>query len=128
VGAELVWIASRRLLEAGVDPWIGVPLWIAAPGWEAANALDVSRATSAGFAHRPLVETIQGAWAHPGDDGKSGLSEDAERDLLARVGEGPWVGEGPSVGDAVPTRSEQIGDELVDNGPVAGEQGKARLR
>ena len=43
VDAELVWIASDRLLGAGLDPWMGVPLWITGSGWEAANAVDVSR-------------------------------------------------------------------------------------
>jgi 2'-hydroxyisoflavone reductase len=84
VDSDLVWIPSKRLLEAGVDPWMGVPLWIAAPGWEAANAVDIGRATDVGLSHRPLTDTIDGALAYPGDDGQSPFSEKAERSLLAR--------------------------------------------
>jgi 2'-hydroxyisoflavone reductase len=84
VEAELVWIPSSRLIEAGLDWWMGIPLWIAAPGWEAANAVDVSRALDAGLRYRPLADTIAGALAHPGDSGGSPLSLEAERELLAR--------------------------------------------
>ncbi len=87
VGAELIWIPSKQLLEAGVNPWMGVPLWIAAPDWEAANAVDIDRAVGAGLSHRPLIDIIDiidVALAHPGDDGQSSLSEDPERDLLSR--------------------------------------------
>jgi 2'-hydroxyisoflavone reductase len=85
VSTELVWIPSRHLLEAGVNPWMGVPLWIAGPGWEAANAVDVDRALGAGLSHRPLTDVIAGALAYPGDDGQSPFSEDSERDLLSRL-------------------------------------------
>ena len=85
VGAELVWIPSQQLLEAGVNPWMGVPLWIAAPGWEAANAVDIDRALKSGLFRRPLNEIIDGALVHPGDDGQSSLSEGSERDLLGRL-------------------------------------------
>jgi 2'-hydroxyisoflavone reductase len=57
--ADLVWVPTPWLLEAGVDPWMGVPLWIAAPGWSAANQVDVSRAFGAGLKQRPLAETIR---------------------------------------------------------------------
>lgn len=86
VEAEPVWVPSHQLLEAGVDPWMGVPLWIGAPGWEAANAVDITRAMNAGLWHRPLVDTIKAALEHPGDDGDPPLSEEAERNLLARFG------------------------------------------
>jgi 2'-hydroxyisoflavone reductase len=61
--AELVWVPSTRLLEAGLDPWMGVPLWIGAPGWEAANRVSIDRALDAGLTFRPLEETIAAALA-----------------------------------------------------------------
>jgi 2'-hydroxyisoflavone reductase len=84
VDAELVWISSQDLLEAGIDPWMGVPLWIAAPGWDAANAVDITRAIDAGLTHRALSDTITGALAHPGDNGQSPLSAEDEETLLTR--------------------------------------------
>ena len=86
IGADITWIASHRLLEVGVAPWMGVPLWIAAPGWEAANAVDTSRATESGLSFRPLADTIAGALSHPGDTGPSTFSRARERDLLTRLG------------------------------------------
>ena len=85
VDAELVWIASDRLLGAGLDPWMGVPLWITGSGWEAANAVDVSRAVAAGLRHRPISQTIEGALAFPGGSGSLPLAPDLEEDLLRRL-------------------------------------------
>lgn len=84
VAVEPVWIPSKQLLEAGLDPWMGVPLWIGARGWEAANAVDTARAVDAGLSHRPLVDTVEGALAYPGDDGHLPLSAEAEGELLKR--------------------------------------------
>lgn len=86
--AVLQWAPAARLLDAGVDPWMGVPLWVAAPGWEAANDADVSRALAAGLRLRPLVETIRDtlAWdlARGGPEpGKEGLSREREKDCCA---------------------------------------------
>jgi 2'-hydroxyisoflavone reductase len=81
VDAETVWIPSARLLDAGLDPWMGVPLWIGAAGWEAANAVDVSRATRAGLAFRPLLHTITDARLDAGDR-EPLLSASSERTLL----------------------------------------------
>jgi 2'-hydroxyisoflavone reductase len=85
VDAEITWIASQRLLEVGVAPWMGVPLWIAAPGWDAANAVDTSRATQSGLSFRSLADTIAGALAHPGDTGPSTFTRAHERELLTRL-------------------------------------------
>lgn len=84
VDVELVWVASERLIEAGLDPWMGVPLWIGASGWEAANAVDVSRAAGTGLRVRPLAETIEGALAFPGASGSLLLAAQLEKDLLRR--------------------------------------------
>ena len=84
IEAPLVWVDTERLLAAGVDPWMGVPLWIGAPGWEAANLVDISRATDAGLAHRPVRDTLAGAIAFPGDGGQVPLTPEQERRLLER--------------------------------------------
>ena len=60
--AELVWVPTDELLEAGLDPWMDVPLWIAAPGWEAAHRVPIDRALRAGLEFRPLEDTIGVAW------------------------------------------------------------------
>ena len=84
VDAELVWVASDRLAEAGLDPWMGVPLWIGASGWEAANAVDISRAVGSGLRFRPVGETIVGALAFPGAEESMPLPAELESDLLRR--------------------------------------------
>jgi 2'-hydroxyisoflavone reductase len=59
--AELVWVSTPALLEAGLDPWMGVPLWIGAAGWEAANRVPIERALQAGLTFRPLRDTVAAA-------------------------------------------------------------------
>jgi 2'-hydroxyisoflavone reductase len=59
--AKVVWVPANKLLEAGVDPWMGVPLWIGDPAWHAANRVDITRALRAGLEFRDLDETIRGA-------------------------------------------------------------------
>jgi 2'-hydroxyisoflavone reductase len=82
--AELVWVPSARLLELGVDPWMGVPLWIAAPDWEAANRVPIDRALAAGLELRPLEETIRAALVNETPlQLKVGLDADREAELLA---------------------------------------------
>ena len=61
--AELVWVSTPALLEAGLDPWMGVPLWIGAAGWEAANRVPIERALQAGLTFRPLRDTVAAALA-----------------------------------------------------------------
>jgi 2'-hydroxyisoflavone reductase len=57
--AELTWIPSQRLIDAGVDPGGGIPLWVAEKGYEAFNDVDSSRAVGAGLNCRPITETIR---------------------------------------------------------------------
>jgi 2'-hydroxyisoflavone reductase len=86
----LVWVSTEALLEAGVNPWMGVPLWIAVPGWEGANAVDISKARAAGLGFRPLADTIADtlAWdlarGGPPPDSE-GLSAEREAQLLAAL-------------------------------------------
>jgi 2'-hydroxyisoflavone reductase len=82
--AEFVWVPSERLLEMGLDPWMGVPLWIAAPGWGAANRVPIDRALAAGLAFRPLAETIGAALADQTPLAlEAGLTAEREAQLLA---------------------------------------------
>jgi 2'-hydroxyisoflavone reductase len=82
--ARLVWVPKDRLLEAGVDPWMGIPLWIAAPGWEAANRVDITRALDAGLTFRPLEETID-AVKGPGPSALSDFTLERELRLLGQA-------------------------------------------
>jgi 2'-hydroxyisoflavone reductase len=57
--ADLTWIPSERLVDAGVDPGMGIPLWIGEPGYEAFNDVDSSRAAAVGLETRPVVDTLR---------------------------------------------------------------------
>ncbi len=86
--AELVWVPTATLLEAGVDPWMGVPLWIGDPAWAAANLVDGSRARAHGLTTRPARETAADVLAW--DVERGGPADDpfppaAEAELLSRV-------------------------------------------
>lgn len=80
--ASFAWVASDRLLSAGVEEWMGVPLWIASPGWSAANRVNVSKALAAGLSFRPLAETILGALREAEPVEGVGLTPERERELL----------------------------------------------
>jgi PNKP adenylyltransferase domain, C-terminal region len=82
---ELVWVSTRQLLEAGADPWMGVPLWIGAAGWEAANRVDATKAVAAGLTFRPLFDTILDAYEcdRYRVDRIEGLDRVSEQKLLA---------------------------------------------
>lgn len=84
-GAEVVWISSDRLLEAGVDPWMGVPLWISDPEWLSANRVSVARGVAAGLSFRPLAETIRGAYELPAPRQLSSFDREREQSLLAEL-------------------------------------------
>ena len=59
--AQIVWMPTDRLLEAGLDPWMGVPLWIADPAWAAANRVDITKSLRAGLTLRHGEDTIRAA-------------------------------------------------------------------
>jgi 2'-hydroxyisoflavone reductase len=84
VGTEITWVPSDQLLEAGLDPWMGVPLWIGEKGWEAANAVDVTRVIASGIQYRPIAQTIEGALDHCSADDSMPLESSRERELLER--------------------------------------------
>ena len=86
--AEIVWVASETLVEAGVGEWMELPLWIASAEFSAMQRADVSKAVAAGLTFRPLEDTIRDtlAWdaerEWPHADGV-GLTPERERELLA---------------------------------------------
>jgi 2'-hydroxyisoflavone reductase len=88
--AEIVWVPSERLVQAGVGEWMELPLWIVSPEYSATHLADVSKAVEAGLRFRPLAETIADtlAWdaerEWPRAEGV-GLAPEREQELLARA-------------------------------------------
>jgi 2'-hydroxyisoflavone reductase len=75
------------LIEAGAQPWAEIPLWIGVDQMAGVLEVDTSRAEAAGFASRPLVETIRDTldWAatRPSDYRlKAGLAPEKEERIL----------------------------------------------
>jgi 2'-hydroxyisoflavone reductase len=86
--AELTWVATKRLLELGVEPWMGVPMWIGDPAASAANLVDGTRAIEAGMTHRPVATVVADAYAWDlsrGGPAEEPLTPDAEAALLAKA-------------------------------------------
>ncbi|MGH9006160.1 MAG: NAD-dependent epimerase/dehydratase family protein [Acidimicrobiales bacterium] len=83
VEADVVWVASDRLVEAGLAPWMGVPLWITGAGWEAHNTVSVERALASGLDLRPLADTVAGARAHMSEV-RAPFTETLEAEILER--------------------------------------------
>jgi 2'-hydroxyisoflavone reductase len=89
------WVDGDFLVEAGVEPWMGLPLWL--PGAEYAGLLraDNGRALAAGLTFRPVEETAVDtlAWAREAGPQRPTLDRERERELLAeadvRKGGGP---------------------------------------
>jgi 2'-hydroxyisoflavone reductase len=83
--AELQWVASERLLEAEVGPWMELPLWL--PGDDHAGMMraDIRRAVDAGLRFRPLEETARDtlAWSLEAGEQRETLSREKERAILA---------------------------------------------
>jgi 2'-hydroxyisoflavone reductase len=88
--AEIRWVPSARLVEAGVGEWMELPLWIASPELDAMQQANVSKALAEGLTFRPLEETIRDTltWdaerVEPRAEGV-GLTPERERELLARA-------------------------------------------
>jgi 2'-hydroxyisoflavone reductase len=83
--AELQWVASERLLEEDVGPWMELPLWL--PDDEHAGMMraDIRRAVDAGLRFRPLEETARDtlAWSLGAGEQRETLSREKERAILA---------------------------------------------
>jgi len=88
--AEIAWVESERLVDAGVAEWTELPLWIVSPEYSATHLADVSRAVAAGLRFRPLAQTIRDtlAWdaqrEWPRAEGV-GLTPAREGELLANA-------------------------------------------
>lgn len=83
--AEVVWVPSARLLDAGVEPWTELPLWLGDPELLVASRVDISRARAAGLSFRPLGETVRGALEQPARRQLSSLDREKEARLLAEL-------------------------------------------
>ncbi|TML74332.1 MAG: NAD-dependent epimerase/dehydratase family protein [Actinobacteria bacterium] len=86
--AEIVWVPSDRLVEAGVGEWMELPLWIAAPEFAAMQRASVAKAVDAGLTFRPLEETVRATleWDRARETPRAegvGLAPERERELLA---------------------------------------------
>jgi 2'-hydroxyisoflavone reductase len=86
--AEVVWVPSEKLVEAGVGEWMELPLWIVSPEFSATHLTDVSKAVAAGLTFRPLAETIADTLMWDAERGWPpaegvGLAPEREQELLA---------------------------------------------
>ena len=88
--AEIVWVPSERLVDAGVGEWMELPLWLVSPDFAAMQRTDVSKALRDGLRCRPLAETIRDtlAWDAARETPRAegvGLSPERERELLGNA-------------------------------------------
>lgn len=87
--AQIAWRPEAAFEAAGVAPWDGLPLWLptSMPGLRHMLDADVSRAHAAGFAARPLEETIRDVleWdrARRPTEMANGIDRDTEAAVLA---------------------------------------------
>ncbi len=86
--AKVAWVPADKLLEAGLDPWMGVPLWIGDPAWFAANRVNIKRALTAGLESRDLDDTIRGALDSEPPLMPSTFDRATEANLLSRTANG----------------------------------------
>jgi nucleoside-diphosphate-sugar epimerase len=62
--ATLVWAPPELIAAQGIEPWIELPIWLP-PDHEsrALHGADAERIHTAGFAPRPVDETVHDTWA-----------------------------------------------------------------
>jgi len=90
---RIVAVPQQWLVDNGVNEWAGprsLPLWLIDRDWYGFNARSAERALAAGLQLRPLAETLADSleWRQAqlsGTTFTAGLSDDDERELLARV-------------------------------------------
>jgi 2'-hydroxyisoflavone reductase len=82
--ANLVWTDERRVLDAGVQPWMELPLWLPGDEHDELMRADIGRALAAGLAFRPLEETARDTldWSRATGAQARTLSRDREREIL----------------------------------------------
>lgn len=83
--ATWVWAEEKWLLDAGVEPWMGLPLWLGGDDMSA----NIEKAKAAGLTFRPLATTIADtlAWeaTRPADHPwRAGLAPEKEAELLEK--------------------------------------------
>lgn len=81
--ADAAWLADQNVAE-----WAGprsLPLWLRDRAWYGMNARSSARAVAAGLVRRPLADTLRDVLDGPVVT-RAGLTDDDERDLLARLG------------------------------------------
>ena len=83
--ADVVWLDSERVLEAGVQPWTELPLWLPGDDHAGMARADISRALAAGLTFRPVGETIADtlAWDRSEAGDRPTLAHDKEQEILA---------------------------------------------
>ncbi|KAJ2980297.1 hypothetical protein NQ176_g2727 [Zarea fungicola] len=93
-GSELVWTDSKRIMDAGVVPFMDLPLWLDPKSdmYRAIYCCDATKAKGAGLVCRPVEETVRDTWdwmqgetgSRPAPNGVrvGGLSKEKESILL----------------------------------------------
>lgn len=62
--AELVWVPSEVVVDAGISPWTELPIWLPRDSeFGGLHDGDVSAAFAAGLVCRPVRETVADTWA-----------------------------------------------------------------
>jgi nucleoside-diphosphate-sugar epimerase len=93
-GGTPVFIPDEVLLEAGVQPWSGLPLWLPeSPENASVFAVNGDAAVEYGFTPRPLEQTVADTWEWLQEEGPeweptsrasvTGIDPEVERELLA---------------------------------------------
>lgn len=94
--ARFTWVGEQFLLDAGVEPWGGLPLWLpeSAESHRFFLSVNCERAVAAGLTFRPVAETARDtlAWQRAGSPGMAAdapnsvqsatLAAGRERELL----------------------------------------------
>jgi 2'-hydroxyisoflavone reductase len=83
--AELTWVPSERLLEAGVGEWMELPLWVASGELGGIHLASNERAVAAGLTFRSLEETARATLDHAETTDAAGLTATREADLLSEL-------------------------------------------
>jgi len=96
-GGTAVFVPDDRLVEAGVEPWRGLPLWVPrGPDNDGLWAVDGSASFEYGLSPRPLSQTVADTWEWLQREGSEweptaraavhGIDPEVEQGLLADSG------------------------------------------
>lgn len=81
--ARFRWVATERLLDEGVAPWLELPLWLPGAEYAGLQRTPVEKAKAEGLASRPLAETVAATLREASSAEGVGLTPERERELLA---------------------------------------------